>query len=268
MTVRRPLRQPLLAALLTLLAIFATTSSAAAAEAANPIEGVWSFTGGAVAVQASADGTYQGTVVSPTQFATCVHPAGELMWTQMRPQADGSFWGRHQWFHGGDKCEPNPVLGLTAWRVIAAADGSRYLLVCFSTPGDDSQPTIAPNGAAAATYGCSKSSPLASLPGGGKIGFDRVIGVPTTKACVQRRSLKIAPRNPKYDPLKEVVVRVNGKKVADITDPDRLKKVIRLTKLPQGTYRVSVVAITVLNERITGGRTYRACIKGSGKIRV
>ena len=187
----------------------------------------------------------------------------------MRPQADGSFWGLHQWFRGGDKCEANPVLGLTAWRVIVAADGSRQLLVCFSKPGDDSQPTIAPDGATAhATYGCATSNPVAPLPGAGTADFSNVISVPSPKACLRRRSLRIVLHNPRYHPLQEVVVRVNGRKVADVTGPDRLKKAIRLKKLPQGTFKVSILATTVLNERISGSRIYRACVKGPGKIRV
>jgi hypothetical protein len=266
----RPLRKPLLAALLAIFAVSVAAPSAGAADA-NPIEGVWAYGGGAVAVQPLPNGDYQGVVVNPTSFLSCEHPAEELMWTDMHQQADGSFWGFHQWFQGGDECELNPRLGLTAWRVEKAPDGSSSLLVCFSIPGRDSQPTIASPGMAEnASYGCKKLEPLAPLPvvKAGDAGFDSVVGVPASKACVPRRSLKIVPRGPQYDPLKEVVIRVNGKKVADVTDPDRLKKVIRLKHLPQGSYRVSVLAITVLNQRISGGRNYRACVKGPGKIKV
>ncbi len=270
MRIRHRFRKPLLAVLLALLAMSATTSGASAAgTATNPIEGVWTFTGGEVAVQGLANGAYQGIVVSPTKFATCEHGTGEVMWTSMRPQADGSFWGLHQWFRGGVKCEANPLLGLTAWRVVAAADGSRQLLVCFSKPGDDSQPTIAVDGATArATYGCVTSNPVAALPGMDRITFASVVGVPPAKVCRRRSSLRIVLRNPQHDPLKEVVVRVNGKKVFGATGPDRLKKIIRLKHLPQGSYRVSIVAITVLDRRIFGSRTYRACVKGPGKIKV
>ncbi len=262
---------PVLAALIATCALSAPTASAVAADPGNPIEGVWSFTGGAVGIQGLSSGNFQGTVVNPTKFATCEHPAGEVMWTSMRPQVDGSFWGLHQWFRGGDKCEANPLLGLTAWRVIVAADNSRHLLVCFSKPGDDSQPTIAPDGkVASATYGCSESSPLAPLPGAGqdKIAFANVIGVPSAKACMSRRTLRIVLRNPKYDPLKKVVVRVNGKKFADVSDPTLLRKSIRLKNLPEGTFKVSILASTVLNKQVSGSRIYRACVKGPGKIKV
>lgn len=267
----------LCAGLLALAALSALGSSAAASESGptpSVIEGVWSFNGGAVAIQSLSNGNLQGIVVNPTKFATCEHPSGEVMWTDMRQQPDGSFWGLHHWFKGGEKCEANPLLGFTAWRVLTAADGSRSLKVCFSIPGDNSQPTIAPDGSAAdATFGCTESSSLGGLPGSkgdsSPPSFAGVVGVPAAdKVCQRRRSLKIVLHNLKYDPLKEVLVRVNGKKVADITDPEALKKSIRLKKLPEGTYKVSVLAITVLNERLTGRRTYRSCVKGPGKIKV
>jgi hypothetical protein len=272
MTVRRPFHKLLSGALLALLACAAMAPGAGAATPApgNPIEGVWSFTGGEVAIAPLSSGNYQGTIVSPTTFAICPHAVGEVMWTGMQPQADGSFRGLHQWFTGGEKCELNPLLGKTAWRVIAAADGSRQLIVCFSKPGDDSQPTIAPDGASAhATYGCTVSNPVAPLPSAGTVSFDRVVGVPPTRACLARRSLKIVLRNPRYDPLREVLVRVKGKKVVHITDPARLQKPIRLNRLPSsGTFKVGIVATTALGKRISGSRTYRPCSKGPGKIRV
>jgi hypothetical protein len=207
--------------------------------AANSIEGVWSFNGGAVGIQALSDGTFQGTVVTPTRFSECVHPAGEVMWTDMQPQTDGSFWGFHQWYHGaGATCELEPVLGHTAWRVLETAGGVRVLKVCFNSPGGETQPTIAPDGKEAnVTYSCVESSPLAPLPkvseeegsgkggignggsgggsdsggsgsgsGSGLITFSDTVLLPNAKACISQSSLKIKLRDPKYDPLTEVVV--------------------------------------------------------------
>ena len=37
-------------------------------------------------------------------------------------------------------------------------------------------------------------------------------------------SLKITLRDPKYDPLKEVVVKISGRKVADVKGTKRLEK--------------------------------------------
>jgi len=272
---------------IVLLAVLALGVSVATA--ANSIEGVWSFNGGAVGIQALSDGTFQGTVVTPTRFASCVHPAGEVMWTDMQPQTDGSFWGFHQWYHGtGATCELESVLGHTAWRVLGTPGGTRVLKVCFNTPGGETQPTIAPNGKEAnVTYGCVESSPLAPLPkvseeegsgkggignggtgggsggggsggggsGSGLITFSDTVLLPNAKACVSQTSLKIKLRDPKYDPLTEVLVKINGKKFAVVKGVKRLKKPITLTKLPTGTYKISILATTVLKQRLSGSQT-------------
>ncbi len=87
---------------IVLLAVLAFSGSAGAAT--NEIEGVWSFNGGSVAIQPCArQQTFQGTVVTETKFAECPHTAGEVMWTNMKEQPDGSFWGFHQWFRAGCK---------------------------------------------------------------------------------------------------------------------------------------------------------------------
>jgi len=41
-----------------------------------------------------------------------------------------------------------------------------------------------------------------------------------------------------------------------------------LKKLPTGTYKISVVATTVLNQHLSGSHTYKSCTKGSGKIKL
>jgi hypothetical protein len=270
------LSRPLLVALLALAAVptlAAAGTSGGGSPSGNPIEGVWSFSGGAVAIEGLSNGTYQGTVVSPTKFAVCTHSPGQVMWTDMREQSDGSFWGLHTWFQGGDKCEENPLRGLTAWRVLVGADGARHLVVCFSTPGGNSQPEIAADGkCTGGTFGPAiESSPLAPLPGSSpseKIIFQKVVIVPPSTSCLKRSSLKIKLRNPKYDPLKEVVVKVNGKKVKAVKGTEKLKKPIVLKNLPDGTFNVSVVATTVLDERLKGHKKYTSCGTGSGKIRL
>ncbi len=271
----RALKSSLLA-----LALCLILGASVATAATNPIEGTWSFGGGAVDVHPGSSGGFEGVVVTPTSFAKCVHPEGQVMWTEMRAQADGSFWGKHQWY--GNNCELDPHLGLTAWRVLQAANGDRTLKVCFSLPESESQPTIDASGKEANdTYGCSESAPLGPLPvtegsgggsgngsggSGGIITFANTVVLPNAKACVSQSSLKLKLRNPKYDPLKEVVVRINGKKVLDVRGVKRLKKGIVLGKLPSGTYKVSVLATTVLNQHLSGSSTYHSCTKGSGQI--
>jgi hypothetical protein len=127
----------------TLLLLFS-----AGARAAAPIEGVWSFNGGRIAVKSSPGGTFTGTVVAPTKFSLCTHPVGEEIWTQMVAQPDGSYWGLHQWFYETSECFRNPSLGASAWRVLESPQG-RYLRVCLSEPGSNLQPTIAADGTAA-----------------------------------------------------------------------------------------------------------------------
>jgi hypothetical protein len=271
----RPLAgRALKSSLMVPIAVFALGGTAAATT--NEIEGVWSFNGGAVAIQPLSDGTFQGTVVTSTKFAACEHPAGQIMWTNMKPQTDGSFWGLHFWYQGeGASCKADPVLGPTAWRVLHESDGARYLKVCFSHPGT-SQPTIAPNGTASEdTYGCEKSALVSVLPvtessgsGSGGVSFSKIVVLPGAKACVSQTSLKIALKNPKYDPLKEVVVKLNGKKVADVKGAKRLKKGITLKKLPNGTYKISVLATTVLNQHLSGSQSYKSCTKGTAKIKL
>lgn len=246
-----------------------------AASASDPIEGVWSFGGGAVAVQRTGDGSFQGTVVAATTFVVCPHPVGQLMWTGIRAQPDGSYWGRHQWFHGA-ACELDPNPGLTAWRILTTASGARVLAVCFSDPGDPSQPKIAPDGKVTdSTYGCVESDPLAPLPGSSpanELDFDKLVRLPrTTPRSSCRRSLTLRPRNLDYDPLKEIVVMFDGKKVADITGTKRLSKKIVFNHLPEGTFKIRVVAITVLKQRFTRTRVYRGCsakVKAPGPRRL
>lgn len=285
MNTRHLANRALKSSLLALIACLTIGASVATA-ATNPIEGTWSFGGGSVVIQPGPEGTFQGTVVNATTFAKCVHPAGQVMWTDMRAQTDGSFWGKHQWYE--TNCVLDPHLGLTAWRVLEAPGGGRTLKVCFSLPESESQPTIAASGKEEhATYGCQESSPLGPVPvtegsgsgsggssggnsGGssGQITFANTVVLPNAKACVSQSSLKLKLRDPKYDPLAEVVVRINGKKVADVRGVKRLKKGIVLKPLPSGTYKVSVLATTVLKQHLSGSSTYHSCTKGSGNIKL
>ncbi len=84
-----------------------------------------------------------------------------------------------------------------------------------------------------------------------------------------QKSLTIKLHDPKYDPLVEVLVKLNGKKVVDVKGVKRIKKGVKLTNLPtSGTYKVSVVATTLLKQRLSGSSTYKSCTKGSGKIKL
>jgi hypothetical protein len=251
----------------------------APAGAAPEIEGVWSFNGGQVAIHPTVNGQFAGVVVTPTKFSECVHRAGEVMWTGMTLQPDGSYWGFHQWLFE-TTCEPNPQPGPTAWRVLQKPDGSKYLYVCFSEP-EKAQPTIAPNGSYAnSTFGCEESAPTAPLPvvasGNGSSGagarsgaevitFRKTVILPKVALCVKQHSLKVKLHDPRYDPLKEVVVTVRGRTVAKVHGIDRLKRGIVLKGLPTGSYTIKIVATTVLDQKLSGRRTYHSCGKRSSR---
>jgi hypothetical protein len=274
-------RQRLISLPVTIATLALLWVGATPAAAASSIEGVWSFKGGAVDIQAETNGTLTGVVTSPTKFASCVHPLGEHMWTGMRLQPDGSYWGSHQWFiessTGQSTCEKNETPGPTAWRVLQNSQGESFVRVCFSEPGT-SQPTIAPNGSSAdVTWGCVDSASIAPLPvvsakggnqtpGHGEIGFRQTVVLPKAKLCVKRNTLSIKLHEPKYDPLEEILIKVNGKKKVDLRGVKKLEKAIVLKHLPNGSYTIKVLAITVLKQRLTGSVKYHACSKSSTGI--
>lgn len=238
---------------------------AASARADSSIEGVWSFNGGKVAIQAEGD-TLTGIVVAPTKFTQCTHPTAERMWTEMRRRPDGSYWGLHQWFFATGECIANPTLGLTAWRVMQVRDGERFLRACFSEPGSPSQPTIAPDGAAAgATFGCVDSALVASLPAVSSAQLSRYVALPSNRRCISRSRLRIRIHAPKNDPLEKIVVGLNSGKIHRRAKLRRQGKtvvaILKLDRLPAGPFTVKVRLTTVLGEHLSGGRTYVRCAK-------
>jgi hypothetical protein len=248
------------------LIVAALSSGAASAQADSPIEGVWSFNGGNVAIQAQPEGTFAGTVVAPTKFAQCTHPVGERMWTEMRRQPDGSYWGLHQWFFATAECVPNPTLGQTAWRVLKTIKGDSFLRACFSEPGSDSQPTIAPDGATAgATFGCADSALVSPLPAVSSDQFSRYVTLPSNKSCIARKKLRIRLRDPQNDPLDEIVVKLKSGKIRRRAKLKRHGKTVTATLnlkgLPARPFTVTVRATTVLGSHLSGRRTYVLCAK-------
>jgi hypothetical protein len=276
---RWPSRSSRAASLALPIAVALLSFGAAPAGASSEIEHVWSFNGGEVAI-ASLHETLEGVVVSPTKFAECAHQAGEHMWTDMMLQPNGSYWGLHRWLYQGS-CLPNPQGGPTAWRVLRKPDGSKYLLVCFSEPGSSLQPTIEPTGATAHwTYGCAESAPTAPLPvvsgaqgsgerGAEQISFPKTVVLPRASVCVKGHSLRLKLHDPKRDPLEQVVAKVGPRTVADVRGVARLRKDLVIQHLPSGTYTLAITATTVLDQQLTGRRTYSGCGKaGPGAVRL
>jgi hypothetical protein len=247
---------------LILVAALLIGSAPATAASAPSIEGVWSFTGGEVAIQRQPDGSFTGTVVQPTRFAECSHPIGETMWTAMHAQPDGSFWGLHEWFFENAGCAVNPTPGPTAWRVLQTATGGRFLRACFSTPGTG-QPTIAASGASAnVSYGCVDSAQSSPPPStSGAAGFRSAVSLPSARKCFSRRLLRIHLHDPSNDPLKEVVVTLKGRRLRVLRHGNAFTSTIDLRGLPKGAFTVRIRLSTVLGHHLHGSRTYRTCVK-------
>jgi hypothetical protein len=234
------------------------------AGAATPIEGVWSFNGGKVAIQAQRNGAFRGTVVAPTKFSECYHPVGEEMWTQIRLQSDGSYFGLHQWYFATSDCVPNPALGLSAWRVLRDADGSKLLRVCFSAPGSTSQPTIAADGAnQGATFGCSDSARISALPSVKQSEVGKYLILPDNGSCIRQKRMRIRIKNPASDPFEEISVKLRSGKVKRRA---KLKHrahdvlaMLNLRGLPRVTFTVTVRATTLLGSSLSSKRSYRVC---------
>ncbi|MEA2386941.1 MAG: hypothetical protein QOJ22_1115 [Thermoleophilaceae bacterium] len=240
--------------------LLAAALIAPAAARAADIEAVWSFSGGQVAVTAEADGTFSGTVIRATTLANCAHPVGETMWLAVRPQADGQYWGGHQWFRDAG-CEPIAQRGNTAYRVLQRPDGARFLRVCFAPPETpEVQPSIAPDGTPTdASRDCVDSDLVAPLAAGTPK-VDQIATLPRqgAKRCLSRRSFKIRLKEPRGDALEQASVYVNGRRV-EVRRGERLTAPINLRGLPKGRYTVRIVATTVLGKTIKGSRKYRTC---------
>lgn len=253
------------------LLVAGVTAAGLAADSANadaPVEGVWSFNGGKVAIKEQSNGTFVGTVVSPTKFAQCTHPVGEEMWTQLTPQADGSYWGLHQWFFETEECIANPTLGPTAWRVLQKGE-ARFLRVCFSAPGSNSQPTIAADGTAAnVTFECVDSARISALPDTAG-GIAKYLTLPDQSSCLGRRRLRIRIRDPKNDPLAKVVVTLESgslhRRAKLKHRKGRTVATLNLAGLSKPSFAVTIRLTTVLGHHLSAKRKYRLCAKGKPK---
>jgi hypothetical protein len=236
---------------------------AGTARSAAPIVGVWSFSGGKVAIQAGEDGGFVGKVVSPTQFAECTHEIGEEMWTQIKPQPDGSYWGFHQWFFASAECIPNPAPGPTAWRVLGNSS-SRFLRVCFSEPGRGIQPTIAADGSSTnATFGCADSARISSLPKLSATKLSSYVHLPRAKNCLRSRKLRIHLHDPDNDPFVKIEASLRSgslhRKAKVRHHRHNAIAVLSLMNMPRSSFTVTVRVTTVLGHHLSLRRKYRLC---------
>jgi hypothetical protein len=252
-----------------LLAIAATISllsvGVATAAATSNIEGIWSFNGGQIAVEPAGNGTFEGIVVQPTKFATCTHPVGQHIWTGITLQPNGFYEGFHKWYKSEEAtgtCIENPVLGLTAWRVLEEPNSSRVLRVCLSNPGSSSQPTIPPGSpGVGATYGCVSSAMTAPLASSGVGSFKQIVSLPSNAKCLSQRKFEIHVRDSKYDPFKSVVVTLRGHRVKVVHRGSTYIATINLKGLPPGVFTIKIRATTFRGHQVSGSRTYHTCAK-------
>jgi hypothetical protein len=221
--------------------------AAASAAADNPLEGVWSFNGGEVAIVSQTDGTMAGTVVKTTTFDECPHRAGERIWSGITQQPDGSYWGLHQWFFLGSGCIPNPKLGDTAWRVMTAGTG-RFLRVCLSEPGK-AQPTIAADGTpTGASFGC----------------LDSALSTRTVAdVCVLGNTIRVPVRVRRDNPLAKISIVLAGGHIKRIARFRPHKKsftaVVKVGKITAPTVRATTKLTTVSGKHLRQQRVYRRC---------
>lgn len=246
-----------------LLALALTLLAAAPAAAQNsPIEGVWTFSGGEIAVDKQGEG-WVGTVIRPTQLSECTHQNGEQIWADIRLQPDGSYWGKHQYFNTSDCSFINR--GNTAYRVLNV-NGQTFLRVCFSKPDTpELQPKIAEDGSNTDTNdGCRDSEFVAPLPTTQPKITQIVSGLPPAKkGCSSRRRFPIRLKEPPGDALKSATITLGKKKLPVTESGGRLRSVVDLRGLPRGRYTLKIVARTHRGRTISGSRRYRTC----GKVR-
>ena len=84
--------------------VLALQAPAALGAAADQIEGVWLYGGGAVQVSRTGPDSFVGTVVAATKFTDCVHPRGQRMW-EIRG-GDGTYSGTHVGWAIMETCTP------------------------------------------------------------------------------------------------------------------------------------------------------------------
>jgi hypothetical protein len=237
-------------------ALVALAAGPGLAEAAEPIEGSWLFQDGEVLVQASGPGAFQGTVVKPTRFANCPHPAGERMW-EMSGSAT-SYSGTHIWYRPDCSADPG---GQSTWTITSTDAANFTLRFC----------TVAPSGGAPAFDAAGNPLPGTSCndlkrvrPPQPTPTFERVVALPKqTRKCRSRRNFRIRLREPKADPLVRATVHVNGKRVKVLAGA-RLTAPVNLRGLPKGRYTVKIAATTTSGRVIRGTRRYRTCAPKRG----
>jgi hypothetical protein len=247
-------------ALACALALSLLAASTAGAQSPDPIEAIWEFNGGQIAVDRQGDGSFVGTIIRPTQLSECTHQNGEPVWAEIKAQPDGQYFGLHQYFHTAD-CSFSGR-GMIALRVLQNEQGATFLRVCFDNPDSEpnEQPNIAPDGSNTTTQDGCRDSDLVSRQPTTPPKIDDIAVLPKSPArgCFSRRAFTIRLKEPIGDALAGAKVTFNNKNVP-VKRGARLTARINLKGLPRGRYTVKIVAQTVRGKTIKGSRKYRTC---------
>ena len=89
--------------------------------------------------------------------------------------------------------------------------------------------------------------------------FDQLVRLPSAKRCV--RSLRIRARRFKADPVRSLVVRVNGKRAGRARGTAKARRGVRVRRLPRKRFAVVVEVRTKSGRKTAGQRFYRGCAR-------
>lgn len=111
------------------------------------------------------------------------------------------------------------------------------------------------------------AEPAASPPvaASRNVRFASVVTLPSARACISKRTLRIAVRAPKGAKLKSAEVRIGGRKVKTVRKAGTIP--VSLKGLPRGRFVVRVKVTLRDGRTATGSRTYRTCAKKAKKKR-
>ena len=85
-----------------------------------------------------------------------------------------------------------------------------------------------------------------------------IVGLPSTRRCVSRRSFSIRVKAPRGVKLTSATVFVDARKVA-VRRGVKLTAPVNLKGLPKGRYSVKIVLKLASGKQVTGTRRYRTC---------
>jgi hypothetical protein len=89
----------------------------------------------------------------------------------------------------------------------------------------------------------------------------QVLGLPSARKCISRRTIPIKVKQPKDLVIKTVQITLNGKKLRVRKVRGRFTTVADLRGLPKGQFTVKIVVTTPNGKKIRGARKYKTCTR-------